>query len=175
MERLDPSLTGSIEQDVTGHFPEGVVQQVVVVRYGDDPAIGPHEAGLRITFDPARLPAGYEQPVDAFHMTHKSAIQRLRRDLPCLLPDARRVEFVDGGDARNTIVMHFEPAGERLTAATVRLGREDLETLDTLVTAGIAAGRAQAVRWALARLRDRPAYSGLRRHVQAVEHLRAEF
>ena len=33
----------------------------------------------------------------------------------------------------------------------------DLETLDTLIIAGIAANRARAVRWTLARIRERPA------------------
>jgi hypothetical protein len=143
-----------------------------------DPAIEPGEAGIRITFDPARLPPGYEQSLDAFHMGHKAAVQRLRSHLPRLLPEVRRVEFVDGGDPRNTMMMHFEPgeaAPGDLTAVTARLDPEDLETLDTLVTAGITASRAQAVRWALARLRERPAYARLRTHVREIGHLKAEF
>jgi hypothetical protein len=38
----------------------------------------------------------------------------------------------------------------------------DLETLDTLITVGIAGNRADAVRWALARITERPAYEQLR-------------
>ena len=34
--------------------------------------------------------------------------------------------------------------------------------MDTLITAGIAGNRAEAVRWALARIRERPAYEKLR-------------
>ena len=41
------------------------------------------------------------------------------------------------------------------------LGPVDLATLDTLITAGIAASRAEAVRWALARIREQPAYARL--------------
>ena len=37
------------------------------------------------------------------------------------------------------------------------LGPADLATLDTLITAGIAASRAAAARWALARIREQPA------------------
>ncbi len=39
-----------------------------------------------------------------------------------------------------------------------RLGPVGLETLDTLIMAGIAATRAEAIRWALDRIRERPAY-----------------
>ena len=37
----------------------------------------------------------------------------------------------------------------------------DLATLDTLITAGIAASRAEGARWALARIREQPAYAQL--------------
>src|SRR5260221_8048239 len=43
-----------------------------------------------------------------------------------------------------------------------RLGAVDLETLDALIARGIAASREEAVRWALARIRERPAYPRLR-------------
>jgi hypothetical protein len=56
-----------------------------------------------------------------------------------------------------------------------RLGREDLETLDTLITAGIAACRAEGVRWALARIRERPAYEQLRARAREIEDLKAQF
>ena len=50
-----------------------------------------------------------------------------------------------------------------------RLGPADLETVDTLITAGIAANRADAVRWALARIRERPAYAKLRERAREIE------
>ena len=52
---------------------------------------------------------------------------------------------------------------------------EDLETLDTLITVGIASSRAEAVRWALARIRERPAYAELRTHTRQIEELKAQF
>jgi hypothetical protein len=48
-----------------------------------------------------------------------------------------------------------------LTPVTALLGSVDLATLDTLITAGIAASRAEAARWALARIREQPAYAQL--------------
>ncbi len=56
-----------------------------------------------------------------------------------------------------------------------RLGVDDLQTLDTLITAGIASSRAEAVRWALARIRERPAYEQLRAHTREIEELKAQF
>jgi hypothetical protein len=51
----------------------------------------------------------------------------------------------------------------------------DLETLDALITAGIAANRADAVRWTLARIRERPAYAQLRERAREIERLKTEF
>ena len=56
-----------------------------------------------------------------------------------------------------------------------RLGAEDLETLDTLITVGIATSRADAVRWALARIRERPAYDQLRARTREIEELKSQF
>ena len=39
-------------------------------------------------------------------------------------------------------------------AVTVRLEAAELETADRLITAGVAASRAEALRWALSRVRE---------------------
>jgi hypothetical protein len=41
--------------------------------------------------------------------------------------------------------------------------------------AGIAETRADAIRWALARIRERPAYEQLLKRIAEIEGLRAEF
>jgi Arc/MetJ-type ribon-helix-helix transcriptional regulator len=46
-----------------------------------------------------------------------------------------------------------------LTQVSAHLGPVDLATLDALITAGIAASRAEAARWALARIREQSAYA----------------
>jgi Arc/MetJ-type ribon-helix-helix transcriptional regulator len=66
-------------------------------------------------------------------------------------------------------------AGVELTPVMARLAPADLETLDTLITAGIAPNRAEAVRWALARIRERPAYEQIRARAQEIEELKAQF
>ena len=66
-------------------------------------------------------------------------------------------------------------AGTDLTPVMARLGPADLETLDTLITAGIASNRAEAVRWTIARIRERPAYEQLRARAREIEELKAQF
>jgi hypothetical protein len=48
-----------------------------------------------------------------------------------------------------------------LTPVMAQLGPADAATLDTLITAGIAGSRAESTRWALARIREQPAYAQL--------------
>ena len=56
-----------------------------------------------------------------------------------------------------------------------RLGPVDLETVDALITAGIAANRAEALRWVLARIRERPAYAKLSERARELEELKVQF
>jgi hypothetical protein len=61
--------------------------------------------------------------------------------------------------------------GRNLTPVMARLDPKDLETLDALITAGIVSNRADGVRWALARIPERPAYTQLREHIDSGRHL----
>src|SRR2546421_374356 len=65
--------------------------------------------------------------------------------------------------------------GGPLVPVMARLGPADLETVDVLITAGIAANRAEAVRWALARIRERPAYARLQERAREIEELKTQF
>jgi Arc/MetJ-type ribon-helix-helix transcriptional regulator len=56
-----------------------------------------------------------------------------------------------------------------------RLGREELETLDTLIAVGIAGSRSEAVRWALTRIRERPAYEQILAHSREIDQLKSQF
>jgi hypothetical protein len=49
------------------------------------------------------------------------------------------------------------------------------EMLDTLITAGMAASRAEAISWALARIRERPAYARLSERARELDELKARF
>ena len=78
------------------------------------------------------------------------------------------------------------PTGQRLSdyqewergeATFVRapMGPAGLETLDTLIMAGIAATRSEAIRWAMDRFRELPAYERLRERVRDADALKDEF
>jgi len=57
----------------------------------------------------------------------------------------------------------------------MRAGRVVIHTLDSLITAGIVSNRAEGIRWALARIRERPAYTQLREHIGKIDELKAQF
>jgi hypothetical protein len=64
--------------------------------------------------------------------------------------------------------------GRNLTPVMARLHPTDVEVLDALITAGIVPNRAEGVRWALARIRERPAYTQLREHIGKIDELKAQ-
>lgn len=177
MDRLDRATTGRIEQEVNRHFPEGTLRSVEIVQYGDDPMVEPGEIGIRIT---TASPAGPEPDgefLDAFKSTYREAFAQLRHDIRQRFPQTKRIDIISGADSRNRFTTRLEadePPGE-FTPVMARLGPVDLETLDTLITAGIAANRAAAVRWALARIRERPAYAQLRERAREIEDLKSQF
>ena len=47
--------------------------------------------------------------------------------------------------------------------------------LDTLITVGIAASRAEAISWVLARIRERLAYAKLSERARELDDLKAQF
>ena len=66
-------------------------------------------------------------------------------------------------------------ADGEFTHVMVRLSTAELGIVDTLIAAGVATNRAEAVRWALTRIRERPAYEQLREHTRDIERLKSEF
>ena len=56
----------------------------------------------------------------------------------------------------------------------VRLKTPELDIVDTLIAAGIANNRAEAIRWALTRIRERPAYEQLG-STPRIDRLKSEF
>jgi hypothetical protein len=67
------------------------------------------------------------------------------------------------------------PVSDDFTPVMVRLRAAELDIVDTLIRAGIAANRAEAVRWALTRISERPAFAQLRERTREIERLKAEF
>ncbi len=131
----------------------------------------------------------WEPALTAFEQANKTAIEQFTGYLAAKLREISLVEYTfsnnpvtrDGHGPRAS-----NPVGEPLpdiqeqedgeaTPLLARLGPAGLETLDTLIMAGIAATRAEAIRWALDRIRERPAYQRLRELRCDADKLRNEF
>jgi hypothetical protein len=182
IERLEQQLG----DEVTKRFPDSAVQQARVLQYGDEPMIEPGELLVRLVLAAPEGRKGQEQALHAFEEAHDEAFKQFRKDLSAELPNVWRLEvltstdngdgprMVLGGRRLDSLTARAAEGGE-LTPVMARLGRVDLETLDALITAGIASSRAEAVRWALARIRERPAYAQLRERAREIERLKTEF
>jgi hypothetical protein len=173
-----------LDKEIKGRFPEGTIERVELLQYGDDPVVEPGQFVVRATVaasgdkeDHARIARGFEG-------SFRQQMDQIRHDLQDKLPEVSRFEIRIGNDQDGPRFFMASPgrslearalAGADLTPVMARLGPTDLETLDTLITAGIASNRADAVRWALARIRERPAYAQLRAKTAEIEELKAQF
>jgi hypothetical protein len=149
-------------------------------RFGPDEVV----AQLVLTEPPGRPePVRTPQLLQAFRNENGPAVMQLRKALSQRLPELRhiRISFEDaagqsrGGGGLLLLVSDEGRSDGDLTAVMVRLRAEELDTVDTLITAGIAGNRAEAVRWALARIRERPAFEQLREHTREIERLKTDF
>ena len=185
MERADlDRLQEQFGQLVRERFPGAPVQRVAVLGYGDDPEIEPGQLLARVYLEGGDEQAGRERAVKEFHEAHGEALRQLRKDLD-RLPGVGLLEVMAAGEdepgcggPRLRLMAKASPAtgGEgQLVPVMARLGPADLETVDVLITAGIAANRAEAVRWALARIRERPAYAQLQQRAREIEELKTQF
>ena len=178
------------DQEVRTHLPDVPIERVEVLQYGEDPEVEPGQLLARVAFATHGDGEERERAFEALHDQRREAFHELRRELN-KLPVPVMLQFVAGGEhapdqdaadqprlmlklgqARGPIGVLDAPG---LTPVMARLGPDDLQTLDTLITAGIASSRAEAVRWALGRIRARPAYEQLRARTREIEDLKAQF
>lgn len=179
MDRIQREL----EAEVGRRFPDGVIRAATVLRYGDDPVIEPGELLVRVLLHGDGGPEDYARLLDSFMYDHKAALAEFRRYVARQIPEACQLQFTfdeSAGPPATRTVTHLrravaEQRDWELTPVMARLGPVDLETLDALITAGIVASRAEGVRWALARIRERPAYAQLRERAREIERLKTEF
>jgi hypothetical protein len=180
-------LEAQLARLVQNRFADDPVRRVAVLQYGEDPAIEPGELLVRVFIKAAGDGERRKETLDEFDRVNRVALTDFRRDLN-MFRGIGPVEFIAGpGDSGDELqpMMRWGPhalslagpgtGGSAIVPVMARLGPADLETLDTLITAGIAANRADAVRWALARIRDRPAYARLRERAREIEELKAQF
>ena len=177
-------LTEQFDRRVRERLPGAPVQRVAVLQYGDDPEIEPGQLLARIYIEAGDDKQAREQAMEAFHQAHRTAVRDLRRDLD-RLPGVGPLEILAGtgeGEDRGPRMRLgrqdpplFTTGEGPLVPVMARLAPADLESVDVLITAVIAANRADAVRWALARIRERPAYAQLQQRAREIEDLKAQF
>ena len=173
-------LERGAKEELNRRCGDETVQKVEVLQYGDEPVIEPGQVILRVILNPAGEDP--HETIEAFEKAHQDTITELRARIAQNMPFIGRLQFTvplqEG--TRPVITMPTGPpdrtaTGRNLTPVMARLDPKDLETLDALITAGIVSNRADGVRWALARIRERPAYTQLREHIGKIDELKAQF
>lgn len=184
-----------LEREVRKRFEGAPIETIELLQYGDDPEIEPGGLLVRMGIG---VPEGAsatkredrEQALESFHDRYRDTIRELGKELRSRGGSAT-MEFsvvgqAEGDDEHDPRGPHIKmklgkgpgPLGggdPSLTPVMARVGREELETLDTLIAVGIAGSRSEAVRWALARIRERPAYEQIRARSREIEDLKSQF
>jgi Arc/MetJ-type ribon-helix-helix transcriptional regulator len=173
-------------------FP-GWIRRVEVLQHDDAPMIEPGQLMARLVFtDRVRDSEAHPDPrkvakhARTFKMAIGPGLNQFRRSLEERWPEIRYIEVMteDSSGQRTGGTMRFvedgrEAADGEFTHVMVRLKTAELDIVDTLIAAGIANNRAEAIRWALARIGERPAYEQLqertREHTRDIERLKSEF
>jgi hypothetical protein len=169
-------------------FP-GWIRRVELLQHDDAPTIEPGQLMPRLVFaDPVRSHAEHPDPrkvakaARTFKLALGPGLNQFRGHLLERWPEIRHIEVMtedDSGHRTGGNVRFVEDGREAAdgesTHVMVRLKTAELDIVDTLIAAGIANNRAEAIRWALTRIPERPAYHQLREHTRDIERLKSEF
>ena len=173
-----------IETAANKVFP-GWIRRVELLQHGDAPMIEPGQLMPRLVFaDPADRREGHHdrrEVTAGFKQAVLPGLKKFRIHLLRQWPQIRSIEVMiedDSGQRVDSNVQFLDdnrvPADGEFTHVMVRLRTAELDIVDTLIAAGIANNRAEAIRWALTRIPERPAYEQLREHTRDIERLKNE-
>ena len=187
---MDEAITNAVKNRLLSAFPEGTFARVDVLAYGDDPAVEPGETAIRVFIDRAGRPEenwDSRETLDDWAKANSEGLDKLHDGL---LPAIAWIEFFpdtperqavpsrpDWGHAKSflgnrTNVLEATPD---FTRVVTLLGPADLAAVDALIMAGVATSRAEALRWAVGRIRENPAYTELQGRVHDIDELKAQF
>ena len=170
-------------------FP-GWIRRVELLQHDDAPWMEPGQLMPRLVFtdpaarlhDPHPDPRKVAKAARTFKLAVGPALNQFRSNLLERWPEIRYIEvmFEDNSGHRTDGNVRFVEDGRvaadgGFTHVMVRLRTAELDIVDTLIAAGIANNRAEAIRWALTRIPERPAYQQLREHTRDIERLKSEF
>ena len=186
---MDQAAIGHLRQrigpKIRTRFPGVPVEQVVVLQYGDDPVVGPGDCHLRVVLSADGGEDEREQVLQDFSRAFRCELRKFWDELASSVPEAACLELRFGtGEGGPASCWTASPGLLRCAGWP----EADL----TPVMASLAAGgpgdaghadqppasrsnRADAVRWALTRIRERPAYEQLRARSREIEELKAQF
>jgi hypothetical protein len=170
-------------------FP-GWIRRVELLQHDDAPWMEPGQLMPRLVFnDPADVvrdphpdPRKVAKAARTFKLAVAPGLNQFRGGLLERWPEIRYIEVMTednsgqktGGNVR-FVEDGREAADREFTHVMVRLKTAELDIVDTLIAAGIANNRAEAIRWALTRISERPAYEQLREHTRDIDRLKNEF
>jgi hypothetical protein len=182
-------LQNELENAANELFP-GWIRRVELLQHDDAPMVEPGHLMPRLVFkdpadrlqDPAPDPRKAAKTARTFKLAVGPGLNQFRDTLSERWPEIRNIEVMTedrsgqrtGGGVRFVADGREATDGE-FTHVMVRLKAAELDIVDTLIAAGIAGNRAEAIRWALTRIRERPAYDQLREHTRNIERLKNEF
>lgn len=180
---MEKAAADSLRAQVRSAFPEGTIAEAQALDYGDDPEIEPGHSAIRIFINQQPQPEAEPgaETLHRFLRSHHAAVRKLRQEIPTIdwieFRFGRDLATEHGPRLRTRLGPEETRPGEggELTSVMTRLGRDDLATVDTLVTAGIANSRAEVLRWAISRIREHPAYTKLQDRVDEIKELKAQF
>jgi hypothetical protein len=169
-------------------FP-GRIRRVELLQHDDAPMIEPGQLMPRLVFaDPVGRREGRPDPrkvakaARTFKLALGPGLNQFRGNLLERWPEIRYIEVMTEDDSGQRVTGNIrfvedgrEAADGESTHVMVRLRTAELDIVDTLIAAGIANNRAEAIRWALTRIPERPAYEQLREHTRDIERLKSEF
>ena len=187
---MDEAISNAVKNRLLSAFPRGTFARVDVLGYGDDPAVEPGETAVRVFIDRAGRPEenwDSRETLDDWTKANSEGLDKLHDGL---LPSIAWIEFFpdtperqaapsrpDWGHVRSFLgnranVLEAMPD---FTRVATLLGPADLATVDALIMAGVAASRAEVLRWAVGRIRENPAYTELQERAHQIAEVRAQF
>ena len=186
---MDEAIADSVRKRLLSAFPDGTFARVDVLGYGDDPEVEPGDTAVRVFIDRAGRPEenwDSRRTLDDWAEANGEGIEKLH---DVLLGSIAWIEFSPDTPERQAAPSGQDWGGMRwlgkrsdvmqtapeFTRVATKLGPDDLGAIDALIMAGVAASRSEALRWAVSRIRENPAYVQLQERVHELNDLKAQF
>jgi hypothetical protein len=186
---VDEAIADSVRKRLLSAFPEGTFARVDVLGYGEDPAVEPGDIAVRVFIGRDGRPEeswDSQQTLHDWAEANREGIEKLHEGL---LPAIAWVDFFPDTPERRAAPSrpdwgHMRFLGKRpdvidgapeFTRVATLLGPADLAAVDALIMAGAAASRSEALRWAVGRIRENPAYAELQQRAEEIDELKGQF